>query len=76
MIGHFNEKTIAELKAMLDEITLDEEIIETEKGVIPVVPMLVAEVTYLEITKAGMLRAPVFVRLRKDKESVECVFPD
>ena len=35
-------------------------------------PALVAEVRYLEWTDEGLLRQPVFVRLREDKKPAEC----
>jgi len=35
-------------------------------------PALVAEVRYLEMTEDGLLRQPVFVRLREDKKPEEC----
>ncbi len=38
-------------------------------------PRLVAEVRYIEVTEAGQLRHPVFVRLRDDKPPGECVRP-
>jgi len=38
-------------------------------------PVLVAEVRYLERTREGLLRHPVFVRLRDDKAAEECVAP-
>ncbi len=36
-------------------------------------PLLVCEVTFKEITPDGLLRQPVFLRWREDKESTECV---
>ena len=36
-------------------------------------PELVAEIKYLEMTPDGLLRAPVFVALRPDKDPKECV---
>ena len=71
----FDEKTMQELKTRLDKIKLSKPIVETENGVIPVKPVMVAEINYLEVTKAGKLRAPVFVRLREDKEATDCVAP-
>jgi bifunctional non-homologous end joining protein LigD len=38
-------------------------------------PRLVAEVRYTEVTAAGVLRHPVFVRLRDDKPPGECLRP-
>ena len=39
-------------------------------------PRLVCEVKYVEITPAGMLRSPVFVRLRDDKKARDCTVKD
>ncbi len=71
----FDEKTIEELKDKLDGLRIGSKIIETEPGVIPVKPVLVAQVKYLEITKDRKLRAPVFMQLREDKEAEECILP-
>ena len=38
-------------------------------------PVLVCEVRYREFTEQGLLRHPVFVRLRDDKPAEECVMP-
>ena len=35
--------------------------------------MLIAEVKFGEWTKDGILRAPVFLRLREDKNAEECI---
>jgi len=45
------------------------------KEIIPVKPRFIAEVEYLEFTPDCKLRAPVFKRLRDDKEISECRFP-
>ena len=71
----FSESTMNELRGSLDGITLEEASIETEKGVIPVEPILVVQITYLQVTKNNKLRAPVFVRLREDKKAKDCTFP-
>ena len=39
-------------------------------------PQLVAEVRYAEVTEAGVLRHPSFLRLRDDKPPEECLPPD
>ena len=41
-----------------------------------VAPRLVAEVRYAEITDAGVLRHPSFLRLREDKPLEDCVLPE
>ncbi|MEK6937129.1 MAG: hypothetical protein AABW58_03605 [Nanoarchaeota archaeon] len=56
-------------------MTKAEKIIETENGVISVKPILVCQLNYLEITKNGKIRAPVFLRLREDKDAKECEIP-
>jgi bifunctional non-homologous end joining protein LigD len=38
-------------------------------------PRIVVEVRYLERTEGGQLRHPVFLRLRDDKQPMECVMP-
>ncbi len=70
----FDERTLADLRRQLDGITLDQSSIELEKGIIPVEPILVAQIKYLEMTRHNKLRAPVFVRLREDKDPQDCVF--
>lgn len=47
---------------------------EVPKDIIRVKPKLVAEVKFVEMTKAGILRTPVFLRLRTDKKLSECTF--
>jgi bifunctional non-homologous end joining protein LigD len=42
------------------------------KNVRPVIPASVCEVRYLEFTNGHRLRAPVFLRLRDDKDASEC----
>jgi len=71
----FDERMMGELRTQLDGIAVEDASVETEKGVVPVEPILVAQVKYLEITKEGKLRAPVFVRLREDKEARDCAIP-
>lgn len=48
----------------------------SQKGIVWVKPKLVCEVKYLEFTKAGILRAPVFLKLRPDKDPDEVTFKD
>lgn len=71
----FDERTMADLRKQLEKLTIRDELVKTEKGVVPVKPVLVAQVNYLQITKNKKLRAPVFVRLRKDKEARDCALP-
>ncbi len=44
-----------------------------EKDIHWVKPTLVCEVRYTEITPDGVLRAPVFLRLRDDKRPIDCI---
>jgi bifunctional non-homologous end joining protein LigD len=71
----FNEKSLAELRRRLEAL-------KTEKSPFPnaprsrepatwVKPQLVAEVKFAERTQEGLLRAPVFLRLREDKAAAE-----
>ena len=46
------------------------------KGIVWVKPKLVCEIKYLEFTKASILRAPVFLRLRFDKNPQDVTFKD
>jgi bifunctional non-homologous end joining protein LigD len=46
------------------------------KEIISVKPRFVAEIKYLEFTPDCKLRAPVFIRLRDDKDVSECRFPE
>jgi bifunctional non-homologous end joining protein LigD len=80
-VGHagtgFNDQTLGEMYAKLKEL-------ETKSRPVDVVPylnrattwlkpILVAEVKFDEWTPDGILRAPVFMRLRDDKRPEECV---
>ena len=47
----------------------------TDRGHVWVEPRLVAEVRFLAWTEEGLLRQPVFLRLREDKSMEECVVP-
>ncbi len=46
--------------------------IKTSKKIYYVKPKIIVEVKYLEITKDGQLRAPVFLRIRDDKKLEDC----
>jgi bifunctional non-homologous end joining protein LigD len=47
--------------------------IPQEKGITWVEPRLVCEVEFTERTEEGLLRQPVFLRFREDKEPEECI---
>jgi bifunctional non-homologous end joining protein LigD len=74
----FSGKLLADLQAKLEAIetteppTNDKEL-RAVRGAHWVRPELVAEVTYLEMTKAGKLRAPSFRGLRSDKSPADCL---
>lgn len=71
----FDERTMSDLRKMLEKIVVKEAQTEMEKGIIPVEPVLVVQINYLQITENNKLRAPVFVRLRKDKHARDCTLP-
>jgi bifunctional non-homologous end joining protein LigD len=78
-VGHvgsgLNEATIAALRPRLARLARKRHPFATKpdlhRPTIWVEPKLVAEVTFQSRTPAGMLRAPVFVRLREDKRPDE-----
>lgn len=63
----------AMMKTLLGKLKKMDTTLELPKEAIPVKPQLVVEIKYSEITKDKKLRAPVFVRVRKDKKVEECV---
>ena len=71
----FDEKTLLDIKARLDRIKSDASPFEVHPkfaGQITWVrPEIVVEVKYAERTNDGRLRAPVFLRLREDKNAAE-----
>jgi bifunctional non-homologous end joining protein LigD len=73
----FDQATLDELAQRLRPIEREEcpcrgGEIPTGKGHHWTEPVLVAEVRYKEVTPAGMLRHPSFLRLREDKTPEEC----
>ncbi len=72
----FNDEQLREMRASLDGM------VQPQPGCVGnlpkgddtrwVRPEWVAEIRYKEITRDGLLRAPVFVRLRDDKRPEEC----
>lgn len=76
----FHEAIMAEIEE-LSRTLVDDCPLSVEPAVEPGVkvwlrPSLVCEVKYLEFTKDGKLRSPVFVRLRRDLEPEECALPE
>ena len=73
----FDHRFLQEFIEKLRKIEVDKPVIErTEFERKPhwVKPFYVCEVEFLEFTKGGKLRAPVFVRLRNDKSVDECTY--
>jgi bifunctional non-homologous end joining protein LigD len=60
------------LERLSKQLTVASNDVRLPKNVRPVAPTLVCEVRYLQITNDRRLRAPVFLRLRDDKEASEC----
>lgn len=83
----FNDEILTELEKMLKplhdpklEIVLSKDRgsdwLRSVKKIKWVKPKLVCEVKYQEVTSYGILRIPVFKRLRIDKKPLECTFKD
>ncbi len=72
----FTERQLAELVAAMEGDRRAQAVCEVPKelakGSTWVAPRLVVEVRYSEMTTAGQLRQPVFLRLREDKTAEEC----
>jgi len=75
----FGEEQLVTLRALLDEAIRATPActgpLPTDRGHVWVDPRFVAEVRYLTWTADGMLRQPVFLRLRDDKSPQECEVP-
>jgi bifunctional non-homologous end joining protein LigD len=71
----FNDKSLKEIFAKLEPLITKKSpftgTVKALRDVTWVKPELVAEIKYLEITPDGLLRAPVFVALRTDKDPKE-----
>ena len=72
----FDEQFIERFYPQLVKIMTAKKDESLPKEIIPVKPRFVAEVSYLEFTPDCKLRAPVFKRLRDDKDVSECRFPE
>jgi bifunctional non-homologous end joining protein LigD len=75
----FTERDLRELRARLDALARPTPACDIPtreaRGGRFVEPRLVCEVRYTEWTEDGLLRQPVFVRLREDKRPEECAHP-
>jgi bifunctional non-homologous end joining protein LigD len=73
----FNDKSLREIYSKLEPLITKKSpftgSVKALRDVTWVKPELVAEIKYLEVTPDGLLRAPVFLRLRPDKDPKECV---
>ncbi|HTW66930.1 MAG TPA: DNA ligase D [Bryobacteraceae bacterium] len=73
----FNEKALQEIFTKLEPLITKKNPfsgpVKALRDVTWVRPELVAEIKYLEVTPDGLLRAPVFLALRTDKNPRECV---
>jgi bifunctional non-homologous end joining protein LigD len=73
----FNEKSLKEIFSKIEPLITKKSpftgTVKALRDVTWIKPELVAEIKYLEFTPDGLLRAPVFVALRGDKDPKECV---
>lgn len=76
--GGFTDAMLADLRPRLDALATEAspftETPPEAEGATFVRPEMVVEVEYTEVTSQGLLRAPVFKRLRPDKSPEEAVF--
>jgi len=73
----FNEKSLKEIYSKIEPLISKKNpftgTVKALRDVTWLQPELVAEIKYLEVTPDGLLRAPVFVALRPDKDPKECM---
>jgi bifunctional non-homologous end joining protein LigD len=73
----FNDKSLKEIYGKIEPLIAKKSpftgTVKALRDVTWIKPDLVAEIKYLEFTPDGLLRAPVFVALRGDKDPKECV---
>jgi len=76
----FNEKSLKEIYNKIEPLITKKSpftgTVKALRDVTWIKPELVAEIKFLEMTNDGLLRAPVFVALRPDKNPKECVRGD
>ncbi|MGP0074741.1 MAG: DNA ligase D [Bryobacteraceae bacterium] len=72
----FNEKSLKEIYSKIEPLITNKSpfsgTVKALRDVTWLQPELVAEIKFLEVTPDGLLRAPVFVALRPDKDPKEC----
>ncbi len=73
----FNDKSLKEIYTAIEPLIVKKTpfagSVKALREVTWLKPELVAEIKYLEVTPDGLLRAPVFMRLRPDKDPKDCV---
>jgi bifunctional non-homologous end joining protein LigD len=73
----FNDKSLKDIYSRIEPLIVKKSpfsgTVKALRDVTWVKPELVAEIKFLEFTPDGLLRAPVFIALRSDKEPKECV---
>jgi bifunctional non-homologous end joining protein LigD len=73
----FNDKSLREIYARIEPLITKKSPfsgpVKALRDVTWIKPELVAEIKFLEVTPDGLLRAPVFMGLRPDKDPKECV---
>ncbi len=73
----FNEKSLKQIWEKIEPLIAKKSpfsgTVKALRDVTWLTPELVAEIKFLEMTPDGLLRAPVFVALRSDKDPRECV---
>lgn len=71
----FDAARLAAMRRQLDKLRTRKspfrQLVQTNTPAVWVHPRLVAEVKYKEVTQGGLLRTPVFLRLRDDKPAVD-----
>ena len=75
----FSDKQLTDIKALLDAIIVKKRAFLGEpegKGHTWVKPQYVCEVRYKQLTDDHLLRHPVFVRWRDDKDPADCLWED
>jgi bifunctional non-homologous end joining protein LigD len=73
----FNDKSLQEIYSRIEPLIIKKSpfsgAVKALRDVTWLKPELVAEIKFLEFTPDGLLRAPVFIALRADKDPKECI---